>query len=160
MITERIFEKTLNVFINDLEKYDEAIFRKKINLDEWSLAQLYAHIIIDTHWYFDQLEACFDNCLNFDKTMTDNAKEMLLQNNFPNIKIKGNSSVPENDLLFKNEIKKELKLLLERSKSVWNRINHENIFGKTEHPGFGYMLPIEWYQFTEMHLRHHFKQLK
>ncbi|MGG5210587.1 DinB family protein [Chryseobacterium sp. MIQD13] len=158
MVTDTVFEHTLSVFMEDLEEYTEMVFRKKESPDRWSLAQLYMHIIIDTNWYFDQLESCFGNRLNADREMSDNAKEMLLQNSFPDIKIKGNSSVPENDSILIDHVKRDLRLLLERSQSVWSRIKSEPVSGKAEHPGFRYLSPIEWYQFAEMHIRHHFKQ--
>ena len=158
MITDTLFEHTLNVFIEGLENDDETGFRKQENPDCWSLAQLYAHIIIDTNWYFDQLESCFGNTLNLDKNMHEEAKKILLQNSFPDIKIKGNSYIPVNDSIFINATKKDLKLLLERSRVLWKRINNENISGKAEHPGFSYLSPLEWYQFAEMHIRHHIHQ--
>ncbi|CEJ70078.1 hypothetical protein BN1195_02381 [Chryseobacterium oranimense G311] len=85
---------------------------------------------------------------------------MLLQNSFPDIKIKGNSYIPVNDSIFINTTKKDLILLLERSRVLWKRINNENISGKAEHPGFSYLSPMEWYQFAEMHIRHHIQQKK
>ncbi|SHH53026.1 DinB superfamily protein [Chryseobacterium oranimense] len=160
MVTDTTFENTLNVFIEGLENYDENGFRRQDNPNSWSLAQLYAHIIIDTNWYFDQLESCFGNVLNLDKSMEDKAKKMLLQNSFPDIKIKGNSYIPVNDSIFINATKKDLILLLERSRVLWKRINNENISGKAEHPGFSYLSPMEWYQFAEMHIRHHIQQKK
>ena len=31
-------------------------------------------------------------------------------------------------------------------------------FGKTQHPGLGFLDALEWYQYTEMHMRHHIRQ--
>ncbi|KMQ61119.1 hypothetical protein ACM40_15585 [Chryseobacterium sp. BLS98] len=137
MIRDKLFEYTLNTFIEGLENYDETVFRKQETPDCWSLAQLYAHIIIDTNWYFDQLESCFGNILNLDKNMEEKAKKMLLKNSFPDIKIKGDSYIPVNDSIFINATKKDLRLLLQRSRALWKRINNEDLSGKAEHPGFG-----------------------
>jgi hypothetical protein len=30
--------------------------------------------------------------------------------------------------------------------------------GKTQHPGLRYLNAQEWFQFAEMHMRHHFRQ--
>jgi len=30
--------------------------------------------------------------------------------------------------------------------------------GKSKHPGLGFFSASEWFQFAEMHLRHHLKQ--
>lgn len=158
MIRDKLFEYTLNTFIEGLENYDETVFRKQETPDCWSLAQLYAHIIIDTNWYFDQLESCFGNILNLDKNMEEKAKKMLLKNSFSDIKIKGDSYIPVNNSIFINATKKDLRLLLERSRALWKRINNEDLSGKAEHPGFGYLSPMEWYEFAEMHIRHHIRQ--
>lgn len=158
MITDKIFEETLNVFINGLEKYDEAIFRRKENPDTWSLAQLYAHLVISNDWYFEQIESCFGHQMNLDKEMSENAKIMHQRNSYLEEKLKWDLPDPENDLISINVVEEDLKNNLERSKTLWNSINCETIFGKVEHPAFGYMFPIEWYQFTEMHLRHHINQ--
>ncbi|MBA4056385.1 MAG: hypothetical protein C0490_16845, partial [Marivirga sp.] len=32
--------------------------------------------------------------------------------------------------------------------------------GKTKHPGLHYLTASEWYQFAEMHFRHHLRQKK
>ncbi|HEV9036934.1 MAG TPA: hypothetical protein VGQ51_09945 [Puia sp.] len=32
--------------------------------------------------------------------------------------------------------------------------------GKTRHPGLHYFNSLEWLQFAEMHMRHHFRQKK
>ena len=94
------------------------------------------------------------------KTMLPFAQTMFVNNSFPDEKL----SNPANINMPQPNSKEALLQLFINLKKDMNdaaaQIENSKSKGKTKHPGFNYFNAIEWLQFAEMHLRHHFKQKK
>lgn len=153
------FLSALSLYHVSLNKYTIDQFQQKRDAESWSLGQLYMHLLDDTNWYFDQIEiALKDNKHQFEPT-SEKAKQILERGSFGEEKIKGDPqtavNVPQpNSLAF---LRKEFEYLENRAKISWEKVRN-NPPGKSKHPGLGYFNSFQWFQFAELHLRHHLKQ--
>ena len=127
----------------------------------WSLGQLYLHLINDTQYYIEQLEPCLSTNDNNEAAMNVKGKVLFLTNDFPDTLIAGhpdNAFIPQP--VNKEQLIDALKNIKETMNGVWLQIKETPFNGKTQHPGFGYLTAAEWFQFAEIHFRHHFRQKK
>ena len=153
------FNETIDVWIDKLKycNYHQLCLRP--NIDSWSLGQVYEHLINDTKYYFQQIKECVASNENEFQEMTDFAKEWFQNNSFPNTKMVGppNIEAPPNP-----DSKEQLLDDLNKLKFAMNEIGIEilktSYKGKTKHPAFQYFNSVEWFQYAEMHFRHHLKQ--
>jgi hypothetical protein len=153
-------DNIINAWINELEHYSfEQLCAKPPG--SWSLGQVYMHLVADTDFYLKQAKACFNSVDHLDEEASAIAKEMFLNNDFPDAIIEG---APSNAYLMQPESKEQLMKDLLNLKEELNRLGilipqtiHK---GKTKHPGLGYFSAEEWLQFAEMHFRHHLRQKK
>ena len=159
---DKNFDNTLELWSTELDNYDFEKLLLKPDAKSWSLGQLYTHLIEETGWYLEQIEGCFGNSDNNALLeMNEDAKSMLFKNEFPDKIIKGDPFISENvkqptDKLTLQEDFNQLKLRVDH---IWNKILNNSINnGKTKHPGLGYFSPREWFQYAEMHMRHHLRQ--
>jgi len=158
------FDNTLKKYFDKLDKYSEEQFLKKPDENSWSLGQVYVHTILaNDHFFLKQAEMC----LNKEETERGKSKNrrgivIFLINGFPNMKFRMPKSVevpprqPEN-IEF---VKEKLTRSFEQAKSIVSRLGSYEKDEKTKHPGFGYLNAKEWYRMSEMHFRHHLRQLK
>lgn len=155
------FNETIQKWINFLDDYTLDMLCQKPNDNAWSLGQVYTHITNDTAWFADQMAAAIQTNANSEKEMHENARIMLRNNSFPDIMIEG----PATETYIKQaENKEELreKLLAIKTKvnNLYASFDPSKAIGKTRHPGLLYFNTLDWLQFAEMHLRHHFRQKK
>ena len=155
------FNRTIDTWINELEKYDLNQLLIKPSPNSWSLGQVYIHLITDTKFYADQIRICISNNNNVDEEASPFAKTMFLNNQFPDQMIEGapsNSSLPQPDS--KLQLLRSLMNLKGEMNEVGKLITQSIFKGKTKHPGLNYFNATEWLQLTEMHFRHHLRQKK
>ncbi|HZY79366.1 MAG TPA: DinB family protein [Cyclobacteriaceae bacterium] len=152
------FNNTIDTWIKYLDDYTLDELRHKPIPNSWSLGQVYIHITEDTPWHIEQMREALATDDNSAEDKHQDAKMMFARNMFPDIQIEGAST---NESVRQPESKEEIfDLLLDIKKEV-NDLYYEYRFnskGKTRHPGLLYFSAAEWLQFTEMHMRHHFKQ--
>ena len=158
------FEKTMGIYFSKLEGYSEEQFAEKPNDESWSLGQVYVHTILaNDHFFLKQAE----RCLNKEDTQRGKSKNnggrvLFLINGFPNIKFKMPKSVevpprqPDNI----SSIREKLQRSLEQARIVEGGLGSFDKDEKVKHPAFGFMNAQEWYRMSEMHFRHHLRQLK
>ncbi len=154
------FNKTIDVWLDELQHYDIDKLLVKPDTASWSMGQLYRHIIEETNWYFEQIELCFDRKENPIQTMKESAKSMFHNNSFPNEIIKGDPFISDNvkQPTDWQTLQVDLQKLKRDVNEIWLKIEKATIAGKSEHPGHGFFDPLEWFQYAEMHMRHHLKQ--
>lgn len=158
------FEETLTVYLDKLKHYTEEQFLRKPSEDSWSIGQVYVHVLLgNEHFFLAQVE----KCLSKDETkkgrkMKIGGKVVFLINGFPNIKFKMPKSVevpprqPENIAYVREKLDRALELV----KDIDTRLSDFDTNEKTKHPAFGYLNAREWYRMSEMHFRHHVRQLE
>jgi hypothetical protein len=153
------FHTTIDLWLSSLNHYTLPQLLLKPSPSSWSLGQVYMHLIENTDWFFDQVRTCISSNDNAHKQASPAGKEMLLNNAFPDIQMEG---PPDNDHTPQPKSKKEIISALTRQKAeidmIAKQIETSKFKGKTRHPGLQYFNANEWFQFAEMHLRHHLRQ--
>ncbi len=153
--------QTIHQWLNALEKYNYEQLCSKENSDSWSMGQLYNHLISSTDYFFEQIEICMTTNDNNDQKMLDTAKIIFENGEFPDIIIKGppsNATTPNPNS--KKELIDSLKKLQDRAAFFEVQFSNAYVSGKTKHPGHHYFNASEWFNYAEMHLKHHLKQKK
>lgn len=153
------FLAALSLYNKSLYKYTIEQLQQKPDTESWSLGQLYMHLLDDTNWYFGQIEiALQDKHYQFEPTLA-HAKLILDKGSFGVDKIKrdpqASVNIPQPESI--EYLLKEFEQLETNAKIVWEKIR-SNPPGKSKHPGLGYFDSMQWFQFAELHLRHHLKQ--
>jgi hypothetical protein len=151
------FNDTIDTWIMALDDYTLDMLCREPKQGSWSLGQMYTHIIDDTNWFVEQMKAALSTNADSDKEMHDDAKYMFMANGFPDIMIEGPAT---NTFIPQPTNKDTLRQSLQTIKDEVNRLNFSLTKGKTRHPGLLYFNALEWLQFAEMHMRHHFRQKK
>ncbi|MBL7876061.1 MAG: DinB family protein [Cyclobacteriaceae bacterium] len=153
------FTKTMNYWISSVSNYSLAELQARPDTKSWSLGQVYYHLIEETVWYCQQIEKCFTNQMNTQEVMTEKARLMFATNEFPDIRIVGDpfisDKVPQPESV--EQLVRDMEQLKADVLTLYARVK-ENTKGKSKHPGLGYFSASEWFQYIEMHMRHHMRQ--
>ncbi len=157
------FLENIKIWEQELPNYEFSDLLKQEDNANWSLGQVYMHLINGTlSFHLKQLELCIHSSEN--KHLKKNFKGFLsykLLKGIPPIKIKVpptpayTPKQPENI----GEITNGLSVLKEKMTNAL-QLFKEDQKGKTEHPGFGFLNAEEWYKLIEMHFLHHLRQKK
>lgn len=152
------FNSTIESWINYLDDYTIELLQQHVANTVWSLGQVYVHIIDDTRYFVTQMKIAVATDDNNEQTTQAAAKELFVNNEFPDIKIAG----PATDTFIRQpDSVVALSQALEQIKDeVNNLFSGEIRDGKTAHPGLGYFTAQEWLQFADIHMSHHFRQKK
>lgn len=153
------FNDTIDIWIEGLDRYSfNGLIAKPIP-GRWSLGQIYMHLMQESDFFFKQIVICASNDENAEERMNSDAREMFLNNGFPNQEIEG---PPSNALVTQPESKEYLvnafAELRKRIGEMAELVSMSSFKGKTKHPGLGFFSAGDWFQFTEMHCRHHLRQ--
>ncbi|WP_017152916.1 DinB family protein [Bacillus bingmayongensis] len=154
------FESLAMDYVNELEKYSLEQFTKKPSEDEWSLGQMYNHLLAATSRQLDAIAECTTGSATIDGKKTEMGEKVYKVGAFPPIQIKlpnRPGSKPENPT-DKEEIKQALLQLIEKMKEVEPKLSSIPNNYKVEHPGLGYLNAVEWFQLIYMHFAHHLRQ--
>lgn len=155
------FNTTIETWILYLDDYTLEMLCRQPVTGSWSLGQVYAHIADDTKYFVEQMRASLSNSDNHQKEMHEDAKAMFKNNEFPDTFLVGaatNSSVRQPQS--KDELLQSLVLIKDEVNELFFTFDFQKLPGKTEHPGLRFFSALEWLQFAEMHMRHHFRQKK
>jgi hypothetical protein len=148
---------------SELDKYSDDQFAMKPSPENWSIGQVYEHLVIGTlNYHLKQIEQCLITDVNQREKKTFVGILMFSLNSFPPVRIKVPPSPtyspqqPES----KKKINAGMRLLQKKLKDLSGEVDHAVHFGKTKHPALGYLGAKEWYQLIVMHFRHHLLQKK
>lgn len=155
------FEKVWAIYNDALNMYSDEEFALKPADDEWSIGQMYQHLIGSLHlFHAKQVEACLASNENEDKSKTMPGRISYFLGSMPPIKIKVPASpqyTPPQPASVQN-IKEKMPVALEKVRELAQRLQTETSKGKTKHPAFGYVNAAEWFAMIDMHYRHHLRQ--
>ena len=155
------FNHAIDDWIHELEHYDLTQLCAKPSPNSWSLGQVYMHLIDDTNYYLEQIKICTSINDNEMEEASVTAKKMFLNNAFPDERIEGaptNINMPQP--LSKEQLTGSLENLKDLLENAEILISKTPFKGKTKHPGLNYFSASEWFQFADMHFRHHLRQKK
>ncbi|MEQ9102197.1 MAG: DinB family protein [Imperialibacter sp.] len=151
------FIKTINYWLDELNRYEFEQMLEKPQPEKWSLGQVYMHLIDATGFFLSQVEACLQTNDHAEGEMSEVAKAMFANDEFPDKMIEGppsNAATPQP--ASKEEIVREFEKLKERILALGHSNSTKK--GKTKHPGHQYFNADEWLQYAHMHFRHHERQ--
>lgn len=155
------FDKLIDRWIEELEQKSFARICAKPSPTSWSLGQVGMHLLEATRHYLEEVSICLSNDSNEGKEMSPNAKSMFNNNEFPDERIEGppsNDDTPQPGT--REELIADLRALKAEIDASAILISTSTRKGKTKHPGLHYFSAREWFQFAEMHFRHHTRQKK
>ena len=155
------FNQAIDYWITELNQYNMPELTRQPGPEQWSVGQIYLHLIDDTEFYLQQIQGCLSGNQHADQQASPAAMNMFRRNSFPDMKIVGapdHATIPQP--LEKEELVKSLIKIRSAVNSVANKISEEGYSGKAKHPGLGYFSAQQWLQFAGMHFRHHLRQKK
>lgn len=155
------FNHTIVTWIKELEQYNFIQLCARPSPNSWSLGQVYMHLIENSNYFLEQIRMCVTNNDNVLEEASADAKKMFLNNDFPDMVLEGppsNLDTPQPES--KEQLMRGLLNLKEEINNVGMLISKSPFKGKTKHPGLNYFNAAEWFQFAEMHFRHHLRQKK
>ena len=153
------FNVSIDYWITELKRYDFDKLLIQPVPGQWSLGQLYQHLIDDTEFYLQQIGICFSGTQDQAEEAKAPARSMFQENAFPDIRITGapdHATMPQpsgSDMLLEKlvAIRKQMNLF-------GDKFGGSAKFGKAKHPGLGYFSAAEWLQFAAIHFKHHVRQ--
>jgi hypothetical protein len=153
------FNQTLDLWIKELDRYDYLQLCLKPDPDSWSMGQVYTHLLDDTGFFIRQIELCLGSNENASGQMTEMGRQLFEADGFPDMQLIGppDSEAPPQPLS-KVKLQEEFLTLKALVNYIGEKVSDSNSMGKALHPGFQYFSAWEWFQFAEMHLRHHLRQ--
>ena len=153
------FHQTLDKWIDELHHYSYDQLCLQPGPARWSLGQVYAHLIEETDFYFQQSRMCLNHNVNASGKMSSEAESWFKNNSYPNQKLQGPPDLPvPHQPESKEQLQQELRSVKIAADLLAKELSLNTGNGKTKHPGHDYFSAGEWFQFAEMHLRHHFRQ--
>lgn len=156
------FEKTARLWLVDLNKYTDEQFARKPSETQWSIGQVYYHLVVGTRNF--HLRAC-KRGLEHRGEVTEGGKTLagkivFLLGSFLPVKIHVPPSPeytpkqPES----RAEMREGLLKLIETMRALAPQIDHASPVQKWKHPALGMLNAVEWYRLIEIHFRHHLRQ--
>ena len=143
-----------------LENYPFPQLSIKYDPKKWSIGQLFEHVIESTDFFLDNVESCLGHMQGADEVTSERALRVFAANELPDIEIVGPAS---NDLTPQPEsiesMREGLTSIKLRAMTVREKLAGDPLSGKVKHPGLGYFDAAQWYQFADIHIRHHLRQL-
>ncbi|PEZ09303.1 hypothetical protein CN326_02945 [Bacillus sp. AFS018417] len=155
------FEELATYYIKELEKYPLELFIQKPSDEEWSLGQMYNHLILSAfHMQIAAIEKCANQTAAIGGDKTDAGEKIYAMGAFPPIQIKVPDRpgyTPDNPTN-KEDMKQSLLQLIEKMKEIGPKLSTIPGDFKVEHPRLGYLNATEWFQLIYMHFQHHLRQ--
>ncbi|WP_144506586.1 DinB family protein [Bacillus mycoides] len=154
------FESLATYYIEELEQYSLEQFIMKPSTAEWSLGQMYNHLLSATYMQLDAIAKCKTETPSVANKKTDIGEKVYEMGAFPPIQIKipnHSGYTPENPSC-KEEIQERFLKLITAVKNIEPMLASIPNDCKVEHPGLGYLNAAEWFQLISMHFSHHLRQ--
>jgi hypothetical protein len=158
------FEKTARFWLVSLNAYTEEQFARQPGETQWSIGQVYYHLIVGTEkFHLRAIRKCLEHrgeIVEGGKTLP--GKIVFLLGSFLPVKI---HVPPSDDYTPKQpqsraEMQEGLRKLIETMRGLAPQIDHASPVQKSKHPALGMLNADEWYRLIEIHFRHHLRQKK
>ncbi|GAA4700491.1 DinB family protein [Brevibacillus fulvus] len=160
-------EETVERYLIELEAIDMEQLQKKPSEEEWSIGQMYNHLIQSAQFmHLHNVDQCLaGGGAAADDAMaekTESGTEVFDRGSFPPVRIRIPASPqytpkqPES----KEELRAGFRSVVERMKRTESTLNKAPRSKKIHHPRFGALDANEWFLLVEMHYRHHLLQLE
>ncbi len=153
------FNHTIAIWEKELGRYTFQQLCARPDAESWSMGEVYLHMI-DTALDFNmkQIDICLAGNENENACKSAEGEELFARNAFSATKIFFSSEARKPKS--KEQIRRELQHIKKLMKEYERKISNSLFRGKTKHPGLHFLDAGEWFQFIEMHFRHHLRQKK
>lgn len=158
------FELTVERYLAELTKLNMDKIHRKLNEEDWSIGQMYVHLIQSAFMHLHNVEQCLagsESTLNPAKEKTEQGKIVFKLEQFPAVRIKVPASpnyTPQPPESMEHLVE-GLHSVVERMRNTESVLLQVPVSNKILHPAFGALNAQEWFMLIEMHYRHHFLQL-
>lgn len=158
------FELTVERYLAELTKLNMDKIHRKLNEEDWSIGQMYVHLIQSAFMHLHNVEQCLagsESTFNPTKEKTDQGKIVFKLEQFPAVRIKVPASpnyTPQPPESMEHLVE-GLHSVVERMRNTESVLLQVPVSNKILHPAFGALNAQEWFMLIEMHYRHHFLQL-
>ncbi|WP_419875855.1 DinB family protein [Candidatus Pristimantibacillus sp. PTI5] len=159
------FEEIANRYLLELECFSMEQLKCKPSDDEWSLGQMYQHLINSAlYMHLRNLEQCLTQREDPAASAAEKTKEgaaIFDQGGFPPIRIQVPPSpqyTPQQPDS-KDQLIEGLNAVIRRMKEIEPMLEKASAQNTAAHPRFGGLHAKEWFLLIEMHYRHHLLQL-
>ncbi|WCN36546.1 DinB family protein [Aneurinibacillus uraniidurans] len=157
-------EELSAAYLQELEKFSIEQLMYKPSENEWSLGQMYMHVINSAlYMQLRNVEACRNQIgqhVNTVEGKTEDGEAIFAQGSFPPIKIHVPSSKEYTPLQpeSKEQVAAGLKQVLDQMRELEPTLAAIPLSYTVRHPRLGALHAKEWYMLVEMHYRHHLRQ--
>lgn len=158
-------ETAVERYLAELNKLDMGSLLRKQSEEEWSIGQMYVHLIQSALFmHLHNIEQCLsskDSALNSDEKKTELGRQVFESGQFPPVPVKVPASpqyTPQPPESMESLID-GLNMVVERMRSTEPLLYQASVNNKICHPRLGALNAQEWFVLIEMHYRHHFLQL-
>lgn len=158
------FELTVERYLAELTKLNMDKIHRKLNEEDWSIGQMYVHLIQSAFMHLHNVEQCLagnESTFNPTKEKTEQGKIVFKLEQFPAVRIKVPASpiyTPQPPESMEHLVD-GLHNVVERMRNTESVLLQAPVSNKILHPAFGALNAQEWFMLIDMHYRHHFLQL-
>lgn len=160
-------ETSVEKYVAALNTLDMEDLLQKENEEEWSIGQMYMHLIQSALFmHLRNSEHCLannENTVHADAEKTELGRTLFEAGQFPPIRVKVPASPqytpqpPES----KQQLVEGLQQVVQQMRRVASVLDEVTVSTsrKVSHPRFGALNAEEWFVLIDMHFKHHFLQL-
>ncbi|OZB94243.1 DinB family protein [Paenibacillus sp. XY044] len=159
------FETAVDRYLTELEGLSMDQLLSKTNEEEWSIGQMYLHLIQSAQFMqLQQVDHCLAGsgaALATTEDKSEIGRTVFELGSFPPVRVRVPASPqytpqqPES----KEQLIEGLRGVVERMKRMEPAVSQAPEQNKIPHPRLGPLSAKEWFLLVEMHYRHHFLQL-
>lgn len=150
------FNAEMDYWIDQLNDYTPEQFELKPSATEWSVGQMYQHLLEATVYFFKNTRECIQSDTNKHEQLTLKGQGFFEMGALPAVRIEG---PPTNKLTQQPEsieyIREKLSSLKEKVNTIFHDLHHNNKGGKKQHFDLGFFAADQWMLFMYLHLHHH-----
>lgn len=155
------YNRTAETWLKDLDRYSDEDFARAPSESEWSIGQVYAHIVEGTkRFHLRMVDMCATGAAErTEEGMNERGSAIFEANAFPPIRIAVPPSPQYTPVQPTVEAMRSGFLELnEMMQAAAPRAAAADPALKMQHPSLGPLNAREWYQLIPIHLRHHVLQ--
>ncbi|MFS0837411.1 DinB family protein [Paenibacillus sp. 1P03SA] len=156
------FEQLAETYIQELDNYSLEELTRKPEEDQWSLGQMYVHLINSALYrHLPNMEACRTSSVTEEAAeKTERGVEAYARGSYPPIRIQVPPSKEYTPLQpeSKEQLADGLREVIRAMRVIQPVLADIPAANTVAHPGFGGLNAVEWFALVEMHYRHHLLQ--
>jgi len=152
-------QESIRFWNQSLDEYTAESWNQSPGRDQWSIGQICQHLLESTEYFLTTVDKCLQSDQHEDETYLPAAMRIFEMNQLPEIRLQGPpSNAHTRQPAGKEDIRVGFNQLLQKVDHTREMLKQKKGRGKYKHFGLGYFNGREWFQFAEMHWRHHLHQ--